>query len=84
MRIVTAVGDFGASRGPDFEDRYAALTIEKMREDGATAAAVAAKEQEMARFTELYAKPAVTTSGGHVPGSVPGRPDRDVGLGGPV
>jgi hypothetical protein len=44
---------------PDFADKYAAFTIEKLRQDGATAAAIAAAEKKMADFKELYANPLI-------------------------
>lgn len=42
---------------PDFGDRYAAYTIEKMRNEGATVAAIAEMERKTARFRELYKNP---------------------------
>jgi hypothetical protein len=42
---------------PDFAERYGAQVVEKMREGGATAAAIAEKEAEMARFAEQYRNP---------------------------
>lgn len=42
---------------PDFAERYGAAVVEGMRESGETAAAIAAKEAEMARFAELYRNP---------------------------
>lgn len=42
---------------PDFLDHYSAHVIGQLRAEGATAAAIAAKEAEMARFAELYANP---------------------------
>ena len=42
---------------PDFADRYAAHTIQKMRAKGATEAAVEATKKEMAGFKRLYANP---------------------------
>ncbi len=42
---------------PDFAERYAALTIQKLREEGASAAAIAKTTQDMARFAELYKNP---------------------------
>jgi len=44
---------------PDFADKYAAYSIEKMRQEGATAAAIAAAEKKMADFKELYANPLI-------------------------
>ena len=42
---------------PDFEEQYAAMSTEKLRASGATEAEVAAHEQQMARFQELYRNP---------------------------
>jgi hypothetical protein len=42
---------------PDFVDRYAALSIQKMRDRGESAAAIAKTTKDMARFKELYANP---------------------------
>lgn len=42
---------------PDFADRYAELSIQRMRDKGETAAAIAKATQDMARFKELYANP---------------------------
>lgn len=42
---------------PDFEETYAAFTIEKMREKGASAAAIAEAEAKMAEFKRLYKNP---------------------------
>lgn len=42
---------------PDFAETYSAHVIEKMRGDGASAAAIAAKQRKMAQFQELYANP---------------------------
>ena len=44
---------------PDFVDHYQAYLIDELREDGASAAEIAAKEAEMAKFAELYANPLV-------------------------
>jgi hypothetical protein len=44
---------------PDFADRYAALSIQKMRDRGESAAAIAKATQDMARFKELYANPLI-------------------------
>jgi hypothetical protein len=44
---------------PDFAEKYAATQIEKMRTEGASATAIAARQQEMARFAELYKNPLV-------------------------
>ena len=42
---------------PDFADKYAAYTIKKAREAGATDAQIANTEKEMQQFKELYANP---------------------------
>jgi len=42
---------------PDFGEKYAAHTIEKLRASGATEAAIAAENQKMADFRRLYANP---------------------------
>ena len=42
---------------PDFGDKYAARTIETMREKGATEAAIAAKTKEMETFKKMYRNP---------------------------
>jgi hypothetical protein len=42
---------------PDFVDRYATLSIQRMREKGATDAAILKATQDMARFKVLYANP---------------------------
>src|SRR5712692_1553933 len=42
---------------PDFGDKYAARTIDTMREKGATEAAIAAKKQEMEKFKVMYKNP---------------------------
>ncbi|HVS02767.1 MAG TPA: DUF4199 domain-containing protein [Thermoanaerobaculia bacterium] len=47
---------------PDFLDRYAAYQIERLRADGASAAALAAKQAEMEYFAELYANPLVNVA----------------------
>lgn len=44
---------------PDFVDQYAALSIQKMRDHGASDAAIATKVKDMARFKELYANPLI-------------------------
>lgn len=44
---------------PDFAERYAATQVEKMRASGATEAAIAKTQQEMARFAELYKNPLI-------------------------
>lgn len=42
---------------PDFAERYGEAVVANMREDGATAAAIAAKQAEMALFAERYRNP---------------------------
>lgn len=42
---------------PDFAEKFAAFTVDKMRAKGATAAAIAATTQQMAEFQRLYANP---------------------------
>lgn len=42
---------------PDFWERYAAYTLDKMRAKGETAAAIAAKQQELVNFKKLYDNP---------------------------
>ena len=42
---------------PDFVEKYAAHTLEKARESGATEQQLTAKAAEMARFRELYRNP---------------------------
>jgi hypothetical protein len=42
---------------PDFVDKYATATLEKMRAKGASEAAIAKTTQEMASFKVLYANP---------------------------
>lgn len=42
---------------PDFGDKYAAFALEQMRADGATPAAMAKAQTDMARFKELYKNP---------------------------
>ena len=44
---------------PDFAERYAAQVVARMEEEGATAAALAAKRKEMADFAEMYKNPLV-------------------------
>lgn len=44
---------------PDFADKYAAHTIDRMRAKGATTAAIETTRKEMARFKELYANPII-------------------------
>lgn len=42
---------------PDFAERWGDAMVTRMHESGETAAAIAAKEAEMARFAELYRNP---------------------------
>ncbi len=42
---------------PDFAEKFAVCTIDKMREDGASAAAIARTEAQMAEFKVLYKNP---------------------------
>jgi ethanolamine transporter EutH len=42
---------------PDFEDRYSAHMIDRVRARGATEPAIEEKKKEMARFKELYKNP---------------------------
>lgn len=42
---------------PDFADKYAAFTIDKMRADGASSAEIVAAQKKMADFKEWYANP---------------------------
>lgn len=42
---------------PDFGDRYAALTLENLRKEGATPEKIAEKEKQMASFKEWYKNP---------------------------
>jgi hypothetical protein len=44
---------------PDFDEKYAAHVVQKLRTGGGTAEAVAAKEKEMADFRKLYANPLI-------------------------
>ena len=46
---------------PDFLDHYTAYLIEDLRSEGASQAAIAAKQQEMASFAELYANPLINS-----------------------
>lgn len=47
---------------PDFMDHYTTHVIQKMQESGATAAAIAAKSAEMAKFKELYKNPLINVA----------------------
>ena len=44
---------------PDFGDKYAAYTVEKARNSGATEAQIAERTKEMAEFKERYKNPLV-------------------------
>jgi hypothetical protein len=44
---------------PDFGEKYAAYTVEKARQAGATDAEIAAKKQEVLAFQEMYRNPLV-------------------------
>ena len=44
---------------PDYLDKYAAYSLEKMKQSGASAEQVAAKAQEMAKFKTMYQNPLV-------------------------
>jgi uncharacterized protein DUF4199 len=44
---------------PDFADHFATYTIEKLRRDGASDAAIVKATQQMATFKELYANPLI-------------------------
>lgn len=47
----------GQRIAPDYVEKYAAYTVEKVRKSGATDAQIAAKKQEMAEFNEMYKNP---------------------------
>lgn len=47
---------------PDFMDHYTAHVIQKMQESGETAAAIASKSAEMAKFKELYKNPLINVA----------------------
>jgi hypothetical protein len=44
---------------PDFGDKYAAYSIEKTKQSGATEAQIAAQVKQMTEFKEMYKKPLV-------------------------
>lgn len=44
---------------PDFDDRYGAHVMESLRASGASAAELAAKQEEIATFKRLYANPTI-------------------------
>lgn len=44
---------------PDFMEKYSAYTLDKARAGGASEAEIAAKAEEMAKFSELYKNPLV-------------------------
>jgi hypothetical protein len=45
---------------PDYLDKYAAYSVEKLKQSGASAEQVAAKAQEMAKFKAMYQNPVVS------------------------
>jgi hypothetical protein len=45
---------------PDYLDKYAAYSLEKLKQSGASAEQVAAKTQEMAKFKAMYQNPLVS------------------------
>ena len=47
---------------PDFGDKFAAYSLEKMREDGASAVTLAKAQQDMVRFKELYKNPLINVA----------------------
>jgi hypothetical protein len=47
----------GQRLAPDYVEKYAAYSVEKVRKSGATEAQIAAKKQEMAEFNEMYKNP---------------------------
>jgi hypothetical protein len=47
---------------PDFGDKYAAYSVEKVRKSGANEAEIAAKTKEMAEFKEMYKNPLVNSA----------------------
>lgn len=47
---------------PDFVEKYVEMTIAKMKERGATEAAITAEREKMARFMELYQNPFVNVA----------------------
>ena len=53
---------FGFHFAPDFIEKYGAHMIAKMREKGATEAAIAAKSKEMAEFKVMYANPLINAA----------------------
>jgi Protein of unknown function (DUF4199) len=44
---------------PDFGDKYAAYSVEKAKQSGATEAQIAARTEQMKKFTEMYRNPLV-------------------------
>lgn len=44
---------------PDFMEKYSAYSLEKARQGGASEAEIAAKAEEMAKFSEMYKNPLV-------------------------
>ena len=47
---------------PDFADRFATLTIQRMRDNGASDAELVKATQDMARFKELYKNPLINVA----------------------
>ena len=47
---------------PDFGDKYAARTIDAMREKGASQAAIAAKKKEMEKMKAMYDNPFINAA----------------------
>jgi hypothetical protein len=47
---------------PDFGEKYAARTIDAMREKGATEAAIAAKKKEMEKMKAMYNNPLINVA----------------------
>jgi hypothetical protein len=47
---------------PDFGDKYAARTIDAMREKGASGAAIAAKKKEMEKMKAMYNNPLINAA----------------------
>jgi hypothetical protein len=44
---------------PDFAEKYGTFLVDKMRAEGASAAEIAAKQQEMAGFAKMYKNPLI-------------------------
>lgn len=47
---------------PDFVDKYAARTIDAMREKGESTTAIAAKQKDMEKFKEMYKNPLINAA----------------------